>query len=42
MIKKIIIHFREICSKQNMNTFQENVFVHEDFLSAVKKTSYRK
>ena len=28
---KMIIYFREKCSKQNMNTFRENVFVCEDF-----------
>ena len=34
------MHFREKCSKQNINTtFQENVFVCEDILSTVKKTS---
>ena len=39
-IKKFfIIHFRENCSKQNMNTFRENVFVCEDFLSTVKERS---
>ena len=35
-----IIHFRDKCSKQNMkNTFWENVFVCENFLSTVKKAS---
>ena len=35
-----IKHFREKCSKQNMkNTFLENIFVCEHFLSIVKKTS---
>ena len=35
-----IIHFRDKCSKQNTkNTFLENVFVCENFLSTIKKTS---
>ena len=41
--KFFIIHCREKWYKQNMyNMFWENVFVCEDFLSTVKKTSYRK
>ena len=38
--KFFIMHFRERCTKQNMNTtFRENVFICEDFLATVKKTS---
>ena len=38
-----IIHFREKLSKQNTwIMYSENVFVCEDFLSTVNKTSYRK
>ena len=38
ILKKIIIHFREKCSKQNMkNTFSENVFVCEDFFFNLKE-----
>ena len=32
-----IIHLTDKYSKQNMNTFRENVLVCEDFLSTVKK-----
>ena len=37
-----IIHFREKLYKQNMFFFLKNVFVREDFLSTIKKMSYRK